>query len=92
MSMRSPNALMEDYKNRSYKELLKIRDKLIEDIKDFENNPKQSSMIISPSPEVRYQCNLEYLSKICKLIAEKYNYQTIDIDTDFKSWGIEIIT
>lgn len=38
-------------------------------------------MMIHPSPEVFYQCNLEYLGELCKLISEKYNQEYI--------WGEE---
>ena len=73
MSMISPNVFVDQYKDCKYEELLPIRDELLEDIKVFEQeSDSQERMIVSPSPEVIYQCNLEYLSELLKLIAEKY--------------------
>lgn len=42
--------------------------------------------MIHPSPEVVYQCNLEYLGKLCELIAEKYNQEYVWGETDDKSY------
>ena len=76
--MISPEGFVEIHKDKTYKELLPIRDDLIADIKDFEanfENRKESDMC--PSPEVRYQCDLEYLGKLCELISEKYNREYV---------------
>ena len=73
MSMISPTYFVEQYKDYKYEDLLPIRDELIEDIKAFEQGGEsEESIIISPSPSVIYQSNLEYLSELLKLIAEKY--------------------
>jgi len=73
MSMISPNVFVDQYKDCKYEELLPIRDELLEDIKAFEQEgDSHNSMMISPSPAVRYQCRLEYLAELLKLIAEKY--------------------
>lgn len=32
----------------------------------------RDGIIMAPSPDVRYQMHLEYLGKLCELIAEKY--------------------
>ncbi len=72
--MISPEMFIEEYKNKSYAELLPIRDELLEEIRAFENRTYNSEMnMVHPSPEVVYQCNLEYMGKLCELIAEKYN-------------------
>ncbi len=77
--MISPYSYIEEIKDKSYKELLKERTKLLKEIIDFEkslNKPVDADFeIMCPSPEVVYQYNLEYLSKLCNLIAEKYNYE-----------------
>ncbi|MBE6027509.1 MAG: hypothetical protein E7227_02750 [Clostridiales bacterium] len=77
--MISPEGFIEEYKNKSYIELVKVRDELLKEIRGFEKDKGQDGMgiMISPSPEVRYQCNLLYLGKLCELISEKYNIENI---------------
>jgi len=80
--MISPGMFIEQYKDKKYKDLLPVRDRLIKDIRAFEKSgydPKEAT--ICPSPDVMYQCNLEYLGKLCELISEKYNKEYI--------WGEE---
>ena len=70
-------------KNKSYKELLPVRDELMQEIWTFENHSYDSELIMMhPSPEVVYQCNLEYLGELCKLIADKYNQEYVWGDTE----------
>lgn len=76
--MISPEMFVEMYKDKKYKELLPIRDELIQAIRDFEEetyDPKEA--LIDPSPDVVYQMNLEYLGKLCELISEKYNKEYV---------------
>ena len=81
--MISPNGFIESYKNKSYKELLPIRDELMQEIWTFENHSYDSELIMMhPSPEVVYQCNLKYLGELCKLIADKYNQEYVWGDTE----------
>ena len=76
--MISPASYIDGQKGKTYKELLKERNKLLNDINDFENgNIEDSDLIIDPSPEVIYQCNLMYHGELCKLISEKYNKEYI---------------
>jgi hypothetical protein len=81
--MISPETFIVEYKNKKYSELIKIRDVLIRDIRRFERKKdeehKEGNMIIicDPSPEVVYQVNLQYLGKLCELIAEKYNQEYV---------------
>lgn len=35
--------------------------------------------MMDPSPEIIYQCNLEYLAKLCTLTSEKYNMEFVKI-------------
>ncbi len=70
--MISPEVFISMQMDKSYEELIEVRDEMMEDIKDFEEYPDQTCLI-SPSPEVVYQMNLKYLAKLCELIAEKYN-------------------
>ena len=51
-----------------------MRDELMEDILYFEaHRDEPEEPRIEPSAEVRYQCDLDYLAEVCKLIAKKYN-------------------
>ena len=79
--MISPYTFANQYSECTYKELLKVRDELLEEIYDFEKGDKDNIALeemVCPSPEVVYQCNLEYLSEICKMIALKYNSEFIN--------------
>ena len=72
--MISPETYIDELKNKTYKELIKEKNKLLKEISDFENNKiADEEYNINPSPDVIYQCNLLYLSKLCKLIADKFN-------------------
>ena len=72
--MISPEAYIDGLKNKTYKELIKEKNKLLKEISDFENNKiADEEYNINPSPDVIYQCNLLYLSKLCELIADKFN-------------------
>ncbi len=73
--MMSPEVYIDEQKNKSYDELLKEKERLVKDIEQYENNPDFEEIIIDPSPDVRYQCNLEYLSELCKLIADKFMHE-----------------
>lgn len=77
--MISPESFIEfECKGKSYKELLKIRDELLESVYDFEKGRISSEeKMIMPSPEVVYQMNLEYLGELCKLISETYNQEVV---------------
>lgn len=71
--MIAPEIFVEQYKDSKYEELLKVRDELILDIHAFETTePSEDDKMIHPSPNARYQCNMEYLAKLLELIIEKY--------------------
>ena len=71
MSMISPEMYVEEYKDMTYEELLPVRDELIEAIRSFEKNG-DSDNGYQPSPKTIYQVHLEYLGKLCELIADKF--------------------
>ena len=77
--MVSPQTFIDfECKDKSYKELLKMRDRLIRQIRAFEKGKiSEKEYLILPSPKTRYQMNLEYLGELCKLISEKYNEEFI---------------
>ncbi len=71
----SPEAFIEEQKDKSYEELLAVRDKLIGVIKDFEEEAEKDpeDVLVYPSPDGNYYCNLKLLSELCRLIADKYD-------------------
>ena len=75
--MKSPGGIIEEYNDKSYTELIFVRDDLIAKIRDFEKckidsiDSTESNM--NSSLQVVYRCNLDYLGRVCKLISEKYN-------------------
>lgn len=76
--MMSPEMYVELYRDEPIEKIIKIRDELIDNIKDLEKivfSKERSSdeWNFHPGPDVRYQVNLEYLSQICILLSEKYN-------------------
>ena len=77
MSMISPEVFVEQYADKTYEELIKVRNELINSIKKFEATPQNEDpdFIICPGPDVVYQMNHEYLSKICSLIVQKFQEQ-----------------
>ena len=76
----SPEIFVNMQENKTYEQLLKIRDKLIRKIKYFEKHKDDimdnDILYCSPASEVAYQCNLECLEKLCALINKKYCEQT----------------
>ncbi len=81
--MISSYSYRKEQEHKTYKELLNERKSLLEEIINFEKNidkkTNEDIEIICPSPEVVYQCNLQYLSELCDLIAEKYNHEFIGL-------------
>jgi hypothetical protein len=81
--MLSPEVFIVEYIDKSYSELISVRDELIVEIRNFEEHKNDiQGGIICPSPKVVYQCNLEYLAKLCELISEKYNKEYVLGDKD----------
>lgn len=76
--MMSPESFVRAYKDEPIEEIIKIRDELIDNIKNlekivFSKDRSSEEWNFHPGPDVRYQVNLEYLSQICILLSEKYN-------------------
>lgn len=88
--MSSPEEYIEFRKNKSYAELVEEKNKLIAEIKRFENGEIHTgTRVMNPTPEVIYQCNLEYLSVLCKMIVDKYRDEYVwaylnDDDEDYE--------
>ena len=76
--MISPDSDVDKLKDLSYLELIKERDILIDSIQDFEimekwDDRSEEEWRMHPTPEVQYQVHLEYLSKLCSYMHERYN-------------------
>ena len=76
--MISPEAYIEEFKNATYTELINERKRLIKYIAAYEKNEMSDKRTdkkrqVCPSPEVKYQCYLEYLAFLCKHMQRKYN-------------------
>ena len=70
--MVSPEIYMSFLKDKNYEELVKERDNLIDEIKEYEERSDELiKMCIIPSKETIYKYNHMYLSKVCELLSEK---------------------
>ena len=74
----SPEAYIDRFKGTEYLDLITERDRLIRFIteyeeKDIAGDRSGKGWGIHPQPNVRYQVYLEYLSRLCVLMSEKYN-------------------
>ena len=83
--MISPECYIEELKGKTYKQLIEERNELIKDIFEFEEkemagNRSGEEWLICPSPEVVYQSNLEYLSKLCEYMQQRYNKKYVHGD------------
>lgn len=78
-----PDYILEENKDKSYEELLEVRDRLIREIRKFEKDGPVyekyedgdlllADLVSSPSPDMVYRNDLESLGLLCKLISEKY--------------------
>ena len=80
--MISPEAYVKELKNASYKELINERKNLIKYICTYEKNEiagdrTSNEWQICPTPDVRYQCYLEYLAILCSYMKKKYNEEFV---------------
>lgn len=76
--MISPEAYIEHFEDAEYLDLIKERDRLMQFITQYEEEDIAGDRSgkgwgIHPQPDVRYQVYLEYLSRLCVLMSEKYN-------------------
>lgn len=83
--MVSPGTFIMNYSKCSYAELIKVRDELINEIREYEQqemtgNRNSEEWMIMPSPDVRYQMNFDYLAELLRLMSEKYQEDTVMVD------------
>lgn len=77
--MISPEYFKEQNKDKTLKELVMVRNQLLDSIKDYENrkilnksNELTQDDLVKPSPETRYNLNNQYLKEITDLIGQKF--------------------
>ena len=70
----TPEAFIENNKDKSYEELLSIRDELIGVIRNYEadNESDPEDVLAYPLPDGNYYCKMKLLGGLCNLIADKY--------------------
>ena len=62
-----------EWQDKTYEGCIAERDSLISSIRQFEQGKfNREDLLCKPSPDTIYQCELEYLSEICRLIVRKY--------------------
>ena len=79
--MIDPKGFVETLKEEPYERLIKERDRLIRSIRRFEKEEREGcsegEIVMCPSPDVIYQMELQYLSKLCVFMYEKYNTEYV---------------
>ena len=73
--MMAPEQYVEQFKNASYQEILKVKNKLITEITKFEHDydREDPDWEAKPGPDVRYQWNLDALGLITPMLSEAFN-------------------
>ncbi|MCQ2914797.1 MAG: hypothetical protein MJ247_06355 [Alphaproteobacteria bacterium] len=74
--MVSPENYIKEHKDENFEQLIKTKNDLLGEISNLEklvlskdhDNPEWD---VCPSPDVKYQISLEYLSKLCLCMMEK---------------------
>ncbi|WP_347561832.1 DUF3781 domain-containing protein [Clostridium sp. E02] len=81
----NPKEYVEMLEDKTYCNLLKVRDSLLKEIRKFEKYKDKDRIgdqrMSTPSPEATYHMNLQYLGKICEMIAEVYIPHCIEGNT-----------
>lgn len=76
MSMIAPETYINQCKDMSYEELIEERKRLMDEIVRFEaikfEGMEDDEEFFLPSPDVRYQCHLNYLAKLCEFMSKKF--------------------
>lgn len=75
--MISPQSYISRFKSAKYTDLIKERDRLINELREFEQNEMTGDRsgeewLMDPNPEVMYQCSLDYLAELCVLMRDRY--------------------
>ena len=74
--MISPQTYVMMLEDKSYRELIEERDRLIDEIRELEEmvlnrDPLDEAWLMCPNPETRYGVGLEYLAELCHYMSER---------------------
>lgn len=80
--MIDPKIYSESIRNESLTELKKERNRLIEEIREYENAMYDDNivMISNPDPETIYLNNHLYLAEVCRLIGERLSHGDLNYE------------
>ena len=86
--MFSPDTFIKQLNDYTFPQLIAEKDSLVIEIKElekivYENDRTDQEWNVDPSPDIRYQMNLEYLAALCKLIKEKYNREIVGAEDEY---------
>ena len=81
--MINPKIYSQSISNESMSELKKERNRLIGEIREYENAIDDDNILMTcnPDPETIYLNNHLYLAEVCKLIGERLSYS--DLNDEF---------
>lgn len=90
--MMAPAQYVEQFKNATYQEILKVKNELVSEISKFEHDydMEDSDWNICPKPDVRYQWNLEALGLIAPMLSEAFNREYEWGEKGMKEYGGEM--
>ena len=76
--MISPEMYVEEFEDKPFEELIEERRKLEKEIEEletivFDKEKKSKEWCFSPSPDARYQIELEYLSAFADFMRERFD-------------------
>ena len=80
--MIDPKTYSEIIRNESLTELKKERNRLIEEIREYDNAMYDNNivMISNPDPETIYLNNHLYLAEVCRLIGERLSHGDLNYE------------
>ena len=90
--MMAPEQYVEQFKNASYQEILKVKNELISEITKFEHDydREDPDWEAKPGPDVHYQWNLEALGLIAPMLSEAFNREYEWGEKDISDFGREM--
>lgn len=83
--MIAPATFIDQYRNCTYAQLIKVRNELWKEILDYETEAKTGlregeRWMMNPSPDALYYMNQKYLQELLQLMSEKYEEGVILVD------------
>ena len=90
--MMAPEQYVEQFKNASYQQILKVKNELISEITKFEHDydREDPDWEAKPGPNVHYQWTLEALGLIAPMLSEAFNREYEWGEKDISDFGGEM--